>query len=123
MLSRDREGAVGTKQNLKLVAERYLAASNHLMRIFATLWILASTLAFGQRPPVILIDGYHLLCQSENISSDHDFGALQPRLEAEGIRVYFFGTCSFPGKPSIEALGDSLGGVIRNLNVPEVDLV
>jgi uncharacterized protein (TIGR03437 family) len=94
-----------------------------MMLILALLWILASSLAFGQRPPVILIDGYHLLCQSENLSSDHDFGALQPKLEAEGVRVVYLGTCSFTGKPSIEALGDALGTAIRNLNVLEVDLV
>src|SRR5713101_5234309 len=94
------------------VAEGLQGASNCLMFVFALLWTLASSPAFGQRPPVILVDGYHLLCQSDYLSSPHDFGTLQPRLEAEGARVSFFGTCSFTGKPSIEALGDSLGAVI-----------
>jgi pimeloyl-ACP methyl ester carboxylesterase len=92
------------------------------MRVFALFSILACSLASGQRPPVILIDGYHLLCQSENLSSPHDFGEMEPRLQAQGVRVIFFGTCSYTGKPSLETLGNALGTVIRNLNVPQVDL-
>src|SRR5581483_4149712 len=41
----------------------------------------------------------------------------------EGVTVYFFGTCSFSGKPSIESLGNALGATIRGLNVPQVDVV
>ncbi len=82
-----------------------------------------SALAFGQRTPVILIDGYHLLCQSDNLSSQHDFGDLEARLSAEGVPTYFFGTCSVPGKPKIEDLGNALGAKIRSLAVPRVDLI
>jgi uncharacterized protein (TIGR03437 family) len=79
--------------------------------------------AFAQRPPVVLVDGYHLYCQSDNLNSANDFGELQTRLQAEGIHVAFFGTCSFPGKPSIEELGNSLGTAIRSLNAAQVDIV
>lgn len=79
--------------------------------------------ALAQRPPVVLVDGYHLLCDSGNLSSNHDFGELQARLQAEGVQVSFFGTCTFPNKPSIEQLGNALGIAIRNLNVPQVDIV
>jgi len=84
---------------------------------------LACGFAFAQRPPVILVDGYHLLCNQDNLSSTHDFGELEPRLKAESVSVTFFGTCSFNGKPSIEDLGNALGTSIRNLNVPQVDIV
>ena len=97
------------------------------MAVRPRLWILvfaAWGVVFGQqRPPVILIDGYHLLCQPENLTSAHDFGELEQRLTSEGLQVYFFGTCSFNGKPSIEDMGNGLGATIRNLNVPQVDLI
>ncbi len=72
---------------------------------------------------MILVDGYHLLCQSDNLTSAHDFGELEARLQAEGVRVAFFGTCQFAGKPSIEELGNALGVAIRNLNAAQVDVV
>jgi len=93
------------------------------MRSLILLICLTASGALGQRPPVILIDGYHLTCASENLTSAHDFGTLQPSLEAKGVPVTFFGTCAFPGKPPLEDLGNSLGAAIRNLNVPEVDIV
>jgi uncharacterized protein (TIGR03437 family) len=71
----------------------------------------------------MLVDGYHLVCQSDNLTSAHDFGELQSRLQAEGVQVQFFGTCAFPGKPSIEDLGTALGVAIRNVNAPQVDVV
>lgn len=93
------------------------------MRSLILLIFLTACTALGQRPPVVLIDGYHLSCASENLNSAHDFGTLQPALEAEGVPVTFFGTCAFSGKPSIEDLGNALGAAIRNLNVPAVDIV
>jgi len=87
------------------------------------LLLLACGVATAQRPPVILVDGYHLLCQKENLTSTRDFGELEQRLNAEGVPTAFFGTCSIGGKPSIEDLGNALGAAIRNLNVPQVDLV
>src|ERR1700674_5716674 len=90
-----------------------------LLLVFATFGV-----ALGQqRPPVILIDGYHLLCKSENLTSAHDFGELEQRLQSEGLQVSFFGTCTFNGKPTIEDMANALGAAIRSLNVPEVDLV
>jgi uncharacterized protein (TIGR03437 family) len=91
---------------------------------YRVVWVLLlSGFAFGQRPPVILVDGYHLLCQSDNLSSQHDFGDLEARLRSEGVETYFFGTCSLSGKPSIEVLGNALGAKIRSLAVPQVDLI
>ncbi len=87
------------------------------------LLFLTPSFAAGQRPPVILVDGYHVLCQKDNLSSSHDFGELESRLNAQGIRTAFFATCSYTGNPSIEDLGGALGNIIRNLNVPQVDLV
>jgi hypothetical protein len=58
------------------------------MAVRPRLWILffaAWGVVLGQqRPPVILIDGYHLLCQSENLTSAHDFGELEQRLTSDG---------------------------------------
>src|ERR1700730_7464605 len=102
---------------------RKLRRLNHMIfriPIFLTLIVGA---AFSQRPPVILVDGYHLICENANLTSGKDFGDLQPRLQAEGIAVYYFGTCSFRDRPSVEDLGNSLGTTIRNLNVPQIDLV
>src|SRR6267154_2186162 len=90
---------------------------------FLFVLITLTTFALAQRPPVVLIDGYHLTCGSENLASAKDFGELQSRLQAEGVQVTFFGTCSFSGRPSIEDLGNALGTTIRNLNAPEVDVV
>src|SRR5260370_20053125 len=100
-----------------------MAACSLGMRFLFVLIILTASVALGQRPPVILIDGYHLTCSSENFTSDHDFGDMQPRLRAEGVPVIFFGTCSFSGSPSIEILGNSLGATIRNRNAPIVDII
>src|ERR1700693_4916095 len=92
---------------------------NLLVLCFATFGIV-----LGQpRPPVILIDGYHLLCNAGNLASAQDFGELEQRLQSEGVQVSFFGTCSFNSRPSIEDMASALGATIRNLNDPEVDLV
>ena len=77
----------------------------------------------GSRPPVVLVDGYHLFCDSSFSTSSGDFGNLEQYLRAEGIQVYFFGTCSIPGKPRIEKLGIALGQFIDSIGAPTVDLV
>jgi uncharacterized protein (TIGR03437 family) len=93
-------------------------------RIFwGFLAFFAFGVAYGQIIPVVLVDGYHLLCQKDNLSSSHDFGELESRLNAEGRSAAFFATCSVNGKPSIEELGAALGKTIRSLNVPQVDVV
>ena len=80
--------------------------------------LLACGCAVGQRPPVILVDGYHLLCQEDNLSSSHDFGELEQRFNAQGVHSVFFATCSFGGKPSIEELGNALGSTeLRSTNL------
>jgi uncharacterized protein (TIGR03437 family) len=90
---------------------------------FISLSLIAVCTALAARPPVVLVGGYHLFCQNDNLVSTHDFGELQPRLQAEGVQVAYFGTCSVNGTPSIEDLGNALGAAIRDLNVPQVDLV
>jgi uncharacterized protein (TIGR03437 family) len=92
------------------------------MRFLVGLSLLGTAFA-AQRPPVILVDGYHLECSADNLKSTQDFGELQQRLEAEGVEVYYLPTCSFPTKPPIEDIGRALGALIQSLNVPEVDLI
>ncbi|MBY0502910.1 MAG: hypothetical protein K2X03_03305 [Bryobacteraceae bacterium] len=87
------------------------------------LCVIALSPAAGQHPPVVLVDGYHLLCQRENLASAADFGELEARLTAQGRRTVFFATCGVAGRPSIEDLGNALGTAIRSLNVPQVDLI
>jgi len=93
------------------------------VRLFTIILLAGALTAYGQRPPVVLVDGYHLLCDSGNLASTADFGAMEQRLNAEGVQTKFFGTCSFSGKPSIEDLGAALGNTINSLNVPQVDIV
>ena len=90
---------------------------------FSSLLLVVACTALAERPPVVLVDGYHLYCKNDNFVSTGDFGELQQRLEAEGVRVAYFGTCSVSGAPSIEDLGNALGATILGLNVPQVDLV
>ena len=100
---------------------RYL---NNVGRILSCSWaFFAFGIAFGQGIPVVLVDGYHLLCQRDNLSSSHDFGELENRLKSQGRSTTFFATCAAVGKPSIEDLGVALGKTIRDLNVPQVDLI
>lgn len=93
------------------------------MRLLTFLCAIGVFCAYAQRPPVILVDGYHLICDSGNLTSTADFGELEQRLTAEGAQVSFFGTCSFSGKPSIEDLANALGSRIRAMNAAQVDIV
>src|ERR1700730_1879883 len=94
------------------------------MRLLFAL-ILASSLASAQssRPPVVLVDGYHLICDSSFSTSTGDFANMEQYLRAESVQVYFFGTCSIPGKPRIEKLAIALGQFIDSIGAPQVDLV
>ena len=83
----------------------------------------ACVAAFAQRPPVVLVSGYHLFCDSGATVSTGDFNQLEPKLTSQGIRVLYFDSCQYPGKLKIEELGSKLGGVIANLNVPRVDVI
>lgn len=93
------------------------------MRCVAALGLFFLGVAFGQRPPVVLIDGYHLLCQSADLVSNKSFGDLEQRLRSQGVSVRYLPTCSLSGKPSIEDIANALTLTIRDLNVPEVDMV
>ena len=97
-----------------------------LRRIGALL--LLPLLAAGQDgpPPVLLINGFDLnAAATGNCALEPDstgtFGRLQEFLEADGRTVVFFDNCEF-GTPSIETLGQELGGVIRDIGRP-VDLI
>ena len=94
------------------------------MRLLFAL-LLAVTLASAQspRPPVVLVDGYHLFCDSSFSTSTGDFANMEQYLRAEGVQVYFFGTCSISGKPRIEKLAIALGQFIDGIGAPQVDLV
>jgi uncharacterized protein (TIGR03437 family) len=100
-----------------------VSAKRDLERFVVFLFVLAQCTAFGQRTPVVLVDGYHLICQSDNLVSSQDFGELEQRLTGEGVQVVFFPTCRFSGKPSIEDLGNALGTTVRGLNTSQVDLI
>jgi hypothetical protein len=65
----------------------------------------------------------HMFCHSDDLLAAHAFGDLEARLNAQGVHTTFLATCSFSGNPSIEDLGNALGQLIGNLNVPQVDIV
>ncbi len=98
------------------------------MRTCAALLLCSAlaALAQGQQPVVVLVNGFDLSAAATgNCSLEPDstgtFGRLQELLEADGRRVVFFDNCVF-GTPSIEALGQALGGVIADVGGP-VDLI
>ena len=76
-------------QSESVTARRSAAIASGFCFLF-----LAGGVAEAQRPPVVLVDGYHLLCEKDNLSSLHDFGELEQRLNNEGVRTAFFGSCS-----------------------------
>ncbi len=80
-------------------------------------------MAWGQRPPVVLVDGFHLLCQRENLVSTSEFGELEKRLNDQGVATRFFGSCTVNAGASIEELGNALGELIRGMNSQQVDVV
>lgn len=88
---------------------------------FALLFASAVTSA-ADRPPVVLIDGYHLLCESGASTTD-TFGDLESRLRAQGVNVYFFRTCSVPGKPPLEELARNFSRFLDSIPEPTADLV
>lgn len=101
--------------------------SNLIMRVlFAFFFAVSSVRAqspSSARLPVVLVDGYHLFCDSTFSTSTGEFANLEQYLRAEGVQVYFFGTCSIPGKPRIEKLAIALGQLIDSIAAPKVDLV
>jgi len=87
-------------------------------------------LALGQRPPVVLMNGWQFTCPPAK-SSREAFGFLEEYLHQDGIppsNVIFFDNCLGPNDP-IEDLGEKLGQVLSMLRyvdgtpVPEVDIV
>jgi len=97
------------------------------MRLFC-LFLVLFPVAGAQSPPaartpVVLVDGYHLFCDSSFSTSTGEFVNLEAYLRAENVQTYFFGTCSIPGKPRIERLAVALEQFIDNIGAPQVDLV
>src|SRR5713226_10441989 len=90
---------------------------------FLAISVASAQSSASPRPPVVLIDGYHLFCDSSFSTSTGDFANLEQYLRAEGVQVYFFGTCSIPGKPRIEKLAIALGQFIDSIGGDKVDLV
>ncbi len=88
-------------------------------------WVLfgIAGMTWAQRPPVVLVDGFHLLCQRENLTSQSEFGELEKRLNDQGVTTRFFGSCTVSAGASIEELGNALGQLIRGMNAPQVDVV
>ncbi len=84
---------------------------------------LAAAAAFAQRPPVVIVGGYHIFCDSDARVSTGKFGQLEPKLTAQGLRVTYFDTCQYSGTPKIEVLAANLGSVIAKLNAPRVDVI
>jgi uncharacterized protein (TIGR03437 family) len=93
------------------------------LNLFPLFFFLIAPLLPAQPVPVILVDGYHLTCDSANTSAG-TFGDLQTRLQALNLPVFYLNTCtSGNNRPSIEQLGQSLGQLINSTNAPQVDVV
>jgi uncharacterized protein (TIGR03437 family) len=77
-------------------------------------------------PPVVFLDGYELTCGG---TFSGTFGKFDQFLQASGQVSIFFDNCAYPGKPSIESLGNSFGAFLAALKytdgtaVPQVDVV
>lgn len=86
------------------------------------LFLLAMPCLAAGPPPVILVDGYHVLC-GWSVASPRTFGELEERLRQAGHDVWFFSHCQFHGRPRIETMAADLGRLIEKTGAPQVDLV
>ena len=91
--------------------------------VILNLGVLAGSMALAQRPPVVIVGGYHLVCDSDARVSTGSFGQLEQKLTAQGLRVTYFDSCQYPGRPKIEELAANLGTLIAKLNAPRVDVI
>lgn len=92
-------------------------------RLSSLCWFFSTATLWAQRPPVVIVGGYHLICDSGTPASSGSFGQLEQKLTAQSLQVRFFDSCAFSGKPKIEDLAAALGGVVNSLNVPQVDII
>ena len=86
----------------------------------------------AERPPVILLNGFQLSCSdtaSTVAASADTFDQLASLLQADGLSVSFFNTCTYGNTVSIEQLAAQLNNYIAGLQytdgtpVAQVDLV
>ncbi len=89
--------------------------------------------AVAARPPVILLNGFQLVCRdtataSTLTASVDTFGQLASLLQADGVGVAYFNNCTY-GDISIEQLAGNLKTYLAGLQytdgtpIPQVDLV
>lgn len=64
-------------------------------------------------PPVIFLNGFELDCGGA--SFQRNFGITDQVLQSNNRASYFFNTCSVPGSPSIETLGDAFGSFLGSI--------
>jgi len=102
----------------------------------AALYLVTASLAFGQQkpltrgpnPPVVLLNGYQLICSATPVNSSDTFGRLEQLLTESGREVRFFDNC-LQRRISIERLGQALGAYLADMKyddgsaVEEVDLI
>jgi uncharacterized protein (TIGR03437 family) len=87
--------------------------------------------AVAARPPVILLNGFQLVCgdtASTLTASVDTFGQLASLLQTDGVGVAYFNNCTY-GDVSIEQLAGQLNNYLAGLKytdgtpIPQVDLV
>ena len=82
----------------------------------------------GTNPPVVLLNGYQLICSATPVASSDTFGRLEQLLIESGREVRFFDNC-LQGRVSIERLGEAFGKYLGDLKyddgsaVESVDLI
>src|ERR1017187_850943 len=105
--------------------------------ISTTLWVTVDAVTFSSaalaaRPPVILLNGFQLICNdtaSTLAASADTFGQLASLLQSDGAAVAFFNNCTYGEYISIEQLAGQLNNYIAGLQytdgapVTQVDLV
>lgn len=80
------------------------------------------------QPPIILLNGYQLICSATPVNSTDTFGRLEALLVETGREVRFFDNC-MQGRVPIEVLGTKLGEYLSALRyedgspVEQVDLI
>ncbi len=65
------------------------------------------------KPPVVFLNGYQPVCATSSFSGT--FGAADQVLQTNGEVLLFFDNCNYPGRPSIEALGEEFGKFVAAL--------
>jgi pimeloyl-ACP methyl ester carboxylesterase len=81
------------------------------------------------QPPVVLLNGYQIVCSSQPVASSDTFGRLEALLAESGREVRFFDNCR-SGRVSIQKLSQDFATFLAALKyeddgtpVPQVDLI